>query len=292
MKKALFLSSIGVMFLLVGCAEKPMATSVVELAGNQKIVGWNDYKVNKKEVKKVYFSPKPFKIKDSDKDGVPDNLDMCPNTPPNLIVDHNGCPIITTLRLNFDLNSAKVKKIYYPQIKKVAEILKANPSLRIKIAGYTDDIGSKEYNLKLSLKRAEAVKNILVKKYHLSPDRIVVKGYGEEYPLVPNTTPTNRALNRRVEIVNITNSIGYKYSNLKNRSANVSLRAILHKIENTNTNKNLNNQNKQKKVLMKSTKKLLKKDLNKKVSKVSNSNTSDTNFSKKSKSQIIIPPLF
>jgi len=57
----------------------------------------------------------------------------------------------------------------------------------------------------LSQKRAEAVKNILVKVYKIDPHRIIVKGYGEKYPLVPNTTSTNRALNRRVEIIDITN---------------------------------------------------------------------------------------
>jgi len=198
----------GSVLLFLGCADKPLATSVTQLAGNQEIVGWKDEKVVQKPKiieRTVYISPKP-KLVDSDGDGVIDSLDKCPNTPKNLVVDHNGCPIITTLRFNFDYNSAKVKKVYYPQIKKIAEVLKQNPLLKIKIAGYTDDRGSEKYNLKLSFKRAKAIKDILVKKYHISPNRIVVKGYGEAYPLVPNDSETNRALNRRVEIVNITNS--------------------------------------------------------------------------------------
>jgi len=201
MKRILIAGSI---LLFLGCAEKPLVTSVVDLSHNQKIVGWRDKNSVQKPkviIKKVYISQK---LVDSDGDGVVDNLDKCPNTPKNLVVDHNGCPIITTLRFNFDFDKAKVKKIYYPEIKKIAEALKKNPSLRIEIAGYTDNIGTKKYNLKLSLKRAEAVRNILVTKYHISPKRIVVRGYGEDYPLVPNTTSTNRALNRRVEIVDIT----------------------------------------------------------------------------------------
>jgi len=130
-------------------------------------------------------------------------VDKCPNTSPNLTVDHNGCPIITTLRLNFDFDKAFVKTIYYPELKKVAEILKNNPNLKIEVAGYTDNIGSNEYNLKLSQKRAEAVKNVLINKFGIDPNRIIAKGYGKSYPLVPNTTDTNRALNRRVEIVNM-----------------------------------------------------------------------------------------
>jgi len=204
--KRVFLISI-VSLLLIGCAQKPMATNVLELSGNQKVVGWKDAKSSdnsKIVVRKIYVEV-PFK--DSDLDGVPDKYDKCPNTPKNVTVNHEGCPIITTLRLNFDFNKAKVKKIYYPTIKKIAKILKANPKLKIEIAGYTDNIGSKAYNKKLSLRRAKAVRDILVKVYKINPKRIVVKGYGEDYPLVENTTSTNRALNRRVEIINITKNI-------------------------------------------------------------------------------------
>jgi len=217
MKKIMMITAVtGALF--IGCAEKPMATSVLDLAGNQEVSGWEDNKtaetqqpkVITKEVVKTVVKYKTKTVvkykteKDSDGDWVPDALDKCPNTPPNMNVDHNGCPIITTLRLNFDFNKAYVKKIYYPELKKVAEILKNNPNLKIEVAGYTDDIGPASYNKKLSQKRAEAVKKILV-KFGISPDRIVAKGYGEAYPLVPNTNDTNRALNRRVEIVNITN---------------------------------------------------------------------------------------
>ena len=202
MKKLIIASAAAGLFI-VGCAEKPMATSVIDLAGNKKIIGWNDNtaKAKKPEVKVMKCEP----VKDSDKDGVPDNIDKCPDTPKNMLVDHNGCPIITTLRLNFDFNKAAVKKIYYPELKKIAEILKNNPNLKIEVAGHTDSIGSDEYNLKLSQKRAEAVKNVLIDKFGINSNRIVAKGYGEKYPLVPNTTATNRALNRRVEIVNISN---------------------------------------------------------------------------------------
>lgn len=203
MKKIYLLGFI--ILLIVGCAEKPLATSVVELAGDEKVVGWDDKnKVkNVKAVNEVIYK----KPKDSDADGIIDSLDKCPNTPKNVLVNHYGCPIIKTLRINFDFNKANIKKIYYPQIEKIAIAMKNNPNLKIEIDGYTDNIGSKEYNLKLSLKRAQAVKDILVKKYGINPKRIVVKGFGEKYPLLPNTTPTNRALNRRVEIIDITNSI-------------------------------------------------------------------------------------
>ncbi|WP_457563786.1 OmpA family protein [Caminibacter pacificus] len=205
MKKMLFLAS-GALLFLVGCAEKPMANSVVGLAGNQTIVGWKDYNnTTQKQVTEEQCKPEVKYIvpKDSDGDGVPDIKDKCPNTPKNLTVDHNGCPVLARLYINFDFNKAYVKKIYYPQIKKVAEVLKSNPKLKIEVAGYTDNVGSASYNQKLSYKRAKAVADILIKKYGVDSKRIVVKGYGEKYPLVPNTTATNRALNRRVEIVAI-----------------------------------------------------------------------------------------
>lgn len=203
MKKTALLV-LAVLFF-AGCADKPMPASVIGLAGNEKVVGWSDSNNTQKPkivIKKIYITEP---LKDSDKDGVPDKIDKCPNTPKGLVVNHYGCPVITTLRFNFDFNKYEIKKIYYPQIKKIAEILKANPKLKIEIDGYTDDIGSKAYNLQLSLKRARALKNILINVYKINPKRIVVKGFGEAYPLVPNTTSTNRALNRRVEIINITN---------------------------------------------------------------------------------------
>ena len=197
MKKFLL---IGSLIFLAGCAsQKPLAVNVIQLAGNKKVVGWDtpdNIQKPKIIVKKVYKE-----WPDSDKDGVPDNIDKCPNTPKDVTVNHFGCPIISTLRLNFDFNKWKIKKIYYPELSKIAKILKANYKLKIEIDGYTDNIGNKKYNLELSKKRAESVKDILVKTYGISSRRIKIKGFGEAYPLVPNTTHTNKAINRRVEIV-------------------------------------------------------------------------------------------
>ena len=203
MKKIIFFSSL-VFFL--GCAtDRPLATSVAELSGNPKVAGWKDATPSKpKVVYKEKIVYKVEKVKDSDGDGVIDKFDKCPNTPKGLIVNHYGCPIIATLRINFDFNKANVKKIYDEDIKKLALAIKANKKIKkIEVSGYTDNIGSNEYNKLLSLKRAKAVAKLLV-KFGVNPKMILVKGYGKNYPLVPNTTDTNRALNRRVEIVDIT----------------------------------------------------------------------------------------
>jgi OOP family OmpA-OmpF porin len=204
MKKYLLAGS--VLFFFVGCVqEKPMPKSVVDMMENQQVVGWKKPK-EKEKVKIIYKEKIVYKkFKDSDKDGVIDKFDKCPNTPKGMAVDHNGCPIIARLRINFDFNKAEVKKIYYKDILKVAMAIKSNPRIKkVEVAGYTDNIGDKDYNKKLSYKRAKAVANLLI-KFGVNPKIIDVKGYGEEYPLVPNNTPTNRALNRRVEIIDITN---------------------------------------------------------------------------------------
>jgi OOP family OmpA-OmpF porin len=196
--KKILIAGIGIGFILSGCAQKPMARSVVDLAGNLQVAGWKDTAEKPKKTEKI-------KLKDTDGDGVVDTLDKCPNTPKGLLVNHEGCPIIATLRINFDFNKYNVKKIYYSKIKKIAEAIKSNPNIKkIEVAGYTDNIGSEKYNLMLSKKRAQAVANLLI-KYGVSPSKIVVKGFGEKYPLLPNTTETNRALNRRVEIVDVSN---------------------------------------------------------------------------------------
>ncbi|MEO1942290.1 MAG: OmpA family protein [Campylobacterales bacterium] len=200
---------IALLSLLAGVAFgiEESTTTILGLLGNLEVVGWGPSKPK-------YNPPPPPVPKgslcpDSDRDGIPDYLDRCPDTPPGLPVDQKGCPVLFSfpLQLLFDFNRVKIKKIYYPQLKKIAQVLRNNPYLKIEIAGYTDDVGSPEFNKKLSYQRALAVKETLVKHFGINPDRIVVKGYGEEHPLVPNTTETNRALNRRVDIIDITNEI-------------------------------------------------------------------------------------
>ncbi len=146
--------------------------------------------------------PKPVVI-DSDGDGVPDSRDRCPNTPKGYKVDEEGCFKWVRLEVHFPFDSWKVDPKYYPEIERFAKFLKENPNIKVEIQGHTDSIGSERYNLILSQKRAEAVKDILVKKYGISPDRIIAKGYGESKPIASNKTPEGRAKNRRVIAVRI-----------------------------------------------------------------------------------------
>jgi len=135
--------------------------------------------------------------KDSDGDGVIDSQDRCPNTPKGAKVNKVGCWIVKGLL--FDFNKADIKPKYYKNLDEVVKVLKANPRLKVEIQGHTDNIGSAAYNMKLSLKRAQAVANYLI-KHGISPSRLKVKGYGFTRPIASNDTPEGRALNRRVQI--------------------------------------------------------------------------------------------
>lgn len=85
-------------------------------------------------------------------------------------------------------------------VEKVADFLQKNPTRNILIEGYTDSVGSDDFNLTLSRKRADAVKEQLVAN-GISPDRITTKGYGKQFPVADNDSAGGRQLNRRVEVL-------------------------------------------------------------------------------------------
>ncbi len=98
----------------------------------------------------------------------------------------------------FDSGSATIKPESYYVLDNIVEILKANPNARVQIAGHTDSDGSAAYNQTLSEQRAMAVFNYLV-QHGIEARRLTTVGFGESMPLVPNTTPANKAMNRRIE---------------------------------------------------------------------------------------------
>jgi outer membrane protein OmpA-like peptidoglycan-associated protein len=82
----------------------------------------------------------------------------------------------------------------------IVELLQRNPTVTIEISAHTDDVGTDEYNLDLSNKRAFSVTNYL-RNHGVPSSQLVAKGYGKSRPLVENTSDENRAKNRRVELV-------------------------------------------------------------------------------------------
>jgi outer membrane protein OmpA-like peptidoglycan-associated protein len=73
----------------------------------------------------------------------------------------------------------------------------------IRIEGHTDSVGSDAYNLELSEKRAQSVKQYLVKNFEIASERLIIEGHGESEPLADNRTLEGRQKNRRVEFVNL-----------------------------------------------------------------------------------------
>ena len=152
---------------------------------------------------------------DSDGDGVPDYLDKCPNTPLGVQVDADGCPIkketiiiekpaeIESLVLNGDANFEFNKSVLLPNAYVVLDSLVStmlkHHDYKWEIGGYTDGIGSVNYNIKLSQKRAQAVVDYLVSK-GIKNHNLNVVGYGKANPIATNDTPEGRSMNRRVEI--------------------------------------------------------------------------------------------
>jgi OOP family OmpA-OmpF porin len=145
------------------------------------------------------FGPRDLPpCRDSDSDGVCDERDQCPNTPKGAPADERGCWIAAYAQF-FDFDKAEVKYAFQPRLKAAAEILVANPQLaEVTIAGHTDDKGTEAYNLELGQRRAEAVKELLV-KFGAPAERLKTVSFGKTRPIVPNDTEENRAKNRRVE---------------------------------------------------------------------------------------------
>jgi len=101
--------------------------------------------------------------------------------------------------VTFDTNSTRIRPGLYSEITRVANVLKQYPDTLVRVEGHTDSVGSNEYNMNLSIRRANAVKDLLIRE-GVSGDRMQAVGYGESMPVATNSTPAGRQMNRRVEI--------------------------------------------------------------------------------------------
>ncbi|WP_458700142.1 OmpA family protein [Sulfurospirillum sp. 1307] len=136
--------------------------------------------------------------KDDDNDGVVNSMDKCPTTPAGKVVGENGCMKIVRLHVNFDTNKAEISQMYMSKIKEVAEFLADNKDYKVVLEGHTDSRGSQKYNQMLSEKRANSVKQALV-SLGVDASRISAVGYGETKPIASNKTKEGMAQNRRVD---------------------------------------------------------------------------------------------
>jgi outer membrane protein OmpA-like peptidoglycan-associated protein len=145
---------------------------------------------------------------DRDNDGIPDNLDLCPDVPG--IPEEHGCPrkytllivkndqIVIKQQVHFATNKWVILPDSYALLGEVALVLKDNPQMRVLVEGHTDSVGSLKKNMVLSQKRAESVVEFLV-NLGIDPNRLESKGMGPTRPIASNSSAVGRAQNRRVE---------------------------------------------------------------------------------------------
>ncbi|PNP97188.1 OmpA family protein [Moraxella sp. RCAD0137] len=151
-------------------------------------------------------------VVDSDRDGVPDHLDACADTPVNTVVDARGCPVQVNLveelrqelRVFFDYDKSAIKPQYREEVAKVAAQMQEFPNATAVIEGHASRDSARSnarYNQRLSEARANAVKSMLSNEFGIAPNRLNAVGYGFDRPIAPNDTAEGRAMNRRVEAV-------------------------------------------------------------------------------------------
>ncbi len=129
-----------------------------------------DTSIQKNKIQKIYFKPVPI------------------STTEKFILKH----------IYFSFNKAGLLPASFPELEHLLHFLEQNPGIKIEIDGHTDAVGDKNFNLKLSEKRAKAVQNYLIKK-GISDTRLSYKGYGETQLLIHSEKP--QAKNRRVEFI-------------------------------------------------------------------------------------------
>ena len=106
--------------------------------------------------------------------------------------------VLQLRNIQFDHNSSVLTPSSYAELDKLVKLMQDNPSMYIELSAHTDDVGSEQYNLRLSQQRGESARKYLIRK-GVAAKRIIAKGYGKSKPLVPNDSDENRAINRRVE---------------------------------------------------------------------------------------------
>jgi OOP family OmpA-OmpF porin len=106
-----------------------------------------------------------------------------------------------SLKVEFATDSAEIKPRYYDEVNKVGEFMKKYPTTTAVIEGHTDNVGSMEHNMKLSLQRAENVVNYLVEKFGIERSHLSAKGFGPTRRIAYNSTAEGRQKNRRINAI-------------------------------------------------------------------------------------------
>jgi OOP family OmpA-OmpF porin len=154
----------------------------------------------------------PCEVLDTDGDGIFDYMDKCPTV---YAKTADGCPLPAAaapepapaaapapalVGVNFDFDQSYIRPDDVAKLDQDVATLKQAGDMKVEVAGHTDSIGTDEYNMGLSMRRADAVRMYLIDK-GIAPDRLTVRGYGESQPIADNETEAGRFQNRRVELI-------------------------------------------------------------------------------------------
>jgi OOP family OmpA-OmpF porin len=154
--------------------------------------------VARKEVKQTVV------ITDSDNDGINDENDRCNSTPFNVKVDSRGCALYSekdvaiNLNVEFENNSSQLKPAMLKDVRRLADFMNEYKNTNVIIEGHSSAVGSEKYNLTLSQKRANAIKNILINEFSINSSRLSAKGFGETQLISKGNARADHDANRRV----------------------------------------------------------------------------------------------
>ena len=152
----------------------------------------------------------PTVLTDSDGDGVPDDMDECPRTPYNIVIDPNGCPASLLpdknsskmeARAFYNENSSDIKSQYYEELNRLGERLQRHSDAISIIDGHISKREDHTANQRLSKDRADGIKNYLILKYQVNPNRIKTFYYGSDRPIAPDDNGEGSNLNQRVYVM-------------------------------------------------------------------------------------------
>jgi outer membrane protein OmpA-like peptidoglycan-associated protein len=149
------------------------------------------------------YKTDPLKI-DTDNGTVDDFTEIKNQTDPLNAADDIlpiDVPIVLT-GITFETGKTEITPESEIVLQGALKTLETHSDIFVEISGHTDDVGSESNNIRLSQKRADSVRIWLIAQ-GIEPERIIAKGYGEASPRVPNDSPTNRRLNRRIEFKRI-----------------------------------------------------------------------------------------
>jgi OOP family OmpA-OmpF porin len=106
-----------------------------------------------------------------------------------------------TLNIEYDINKADIRPQYDAEVARVGDFMNKYPTTTAVIEGYADEVGSDDYNMQLSQRRADTVVQSLVNKFGIAPARLSAKGYGKTRPLTDNASDAAKQKNRRIVAV-------------------------------------------------------------------------------------------